>query len=31
MAALAVFTISVTAEPFFVTDVLDGGPLATAC
>ena len=28
VAALAVFSISVTAEPFFVTDVLDGGPLA---
>jgi MFS family permease len=28
VAALAVFSISVTAEPFFVTEVLDGGPLA---
>ena len=28
VAALAVFSISVTAEPFFVTDVLHGGPLA---
>jgi MFS family permease len=28
VAALAVFSISVTAEPFFVTDVLRGGPLA---
>ena len=28
VAALAVFSISVTAEPFFVTDELDGGPLA---
>jgi len=31
VAALAVFSISVTAEPFFVTEVLSGGPLATAC
>jgi MFS family permease len=28
VAALAVFSISVTAEPFFVTEVLEGGPLA---
>jgi MFS family permease len=28
VAALAVFSISVTAEPFFVTEVLHGGPLA---
>jgi len=28
VAALAVFSISVTAEPFFVTEVLDGGPFA---
>jgi MFS family permease len=28
VAALAVFSISVTAEPFFVTEVLRGGPLA---
>ncbi len=28
VAALAVFSISVTAEPFFVTDVLHAGPLA---
>ena len=28
VAALAVFSISATAEPFFVTDVLHGGPLA---
>jgi MFS family permease len=28
VAALAVFSISVTAEPFFVTEVLGGGPLA---
>ena len=28
VAALAVFSISVTAEPFFVADVLHGGPLA---
>jgi MFS family permease len=28
VAALAVFSISVTAEPFFVTDALGGGPLA---
>jgi MFS family permease len=28
VAALAVFSISVTAEPFFVTQVLHGGPLA---
>ena len=27
VAALAVFSISVTAEPFFVTEVLDGGAL----
>jgi MFS family permease len=27
VAALAVFSISVTAEPFFVTEVLGGGPL----
>jgi MFS family permease len=27
VAALAVFSISATAEPFFVTDVLHGGPL----
>jgi MFS family permease len=28
VAALAVFSISVTAEPFFVTEALHGGPLA---
>jgi MFS family permease len=28
VAALAVFSISVTAEPFFITEVLHGGPLA---
>ena len=28
VAALAVFSISVTAEPFFVTDALHAGPLA---